>query len=90
MKRGHTERLYAFSVLGEIMERRKRIKMSTPQEVRRTLSRVANMVLNGELEAKEANAIMYACNSVLNAIRTDDQQAKLDELERLINQRGRK
>ena len=89
MKRGHTERLYAFSVSGEIMER-KRIKMSTPQEVRRTLSRVANMVLNGELEAKEANAIMYACNSVLNAIRTDDQQAKLDELERLINQRGRK
>lgn len=64
----------------------KRLKMSTPQEVRRAVSRVANMVLNGQIEAKNANAIMYAANVILGAIRTDDQQNKLDELERIIEE----
>ena len=66
------------------MERRKRLKLSTPQEVRRALSRVANMVLNNELDSKQANAIMYACNIILSCIRIDEQQKKIDELERLL------
>lgn len=66
------------------MAGRKRLKLSTPLEVRRALSRVANMVLNGEIEAKDANAIMYACNSVLSAIRVDEQERRLEELERII------
>lgn len=65
---------------------KKRLKMSTPAEVKRALSRVANMVLNGELEAKDANAIMYAANVILGAIRTDEQQRKLDELEQLVEE----
>lgn len=48
------------------------------------MNRVANMVLNGELEAKDANAIMYACNITLAAIRTDEQEKRLDELEQLL------
>lgn len=63
---------------------KKRLKMSTPAEVKRALSRVANMVLNGEMEAKDANAIMYAANVILGAIRVDEQQQRLDELEKLI------
>ena len=63
---------------------KKRWKMSTPAEVKRALSRVANMVLNGEMEAKDANAIMYAANVILGAIRVDEQQQRLDELEKLI------
>lgn len=63
---------------------KKRLKMSTALEVRRAVSRVANMVLNGELEAKDANAIMYAANVILGAIRTDEQQARIDELERVL------
>jgi hypothetical protein len=63
---------------------KKRLKLSTPSEVRRALARVANMVLNGEIEAKDANAIMYAANIILGAIRTDDQQKKLDELEQIL------
>lgn len=62
----------------------KRLKLSTPAEVRRALARVANMVLNKQIEAKDANAIMYACNIVLSAIRLDDQQKKIDELEQLL------
>ncbi len=66
---------------------RKRLKMSNAAEVRRALNRVANMVLNGEIEAKDANAIMYACNITLGAIRTIEQEQRLDELERIINER---
>lgn len=69
---------------------KKRLKMTTATQVRRALNRVANMVLNGEMEAKDANAIVYAANTALGAIRVDDQQAKLDELERMIEEMKRK
>lgn len=70
------------------MAGKKRLKMSTPADVRRALARVANMVLNGELEAKDANAILYACNIVLSAIRVDEQERRIDELERMVTERG--
>ena len=62
------------------------MKVSTPQEVRRTLARVMNMVANGEMDSKSANCIIAGCNAVLGAIRTDEQQKKIDELEKLINE----
>lgn len=61
--------------------------MSTPREVRASLSKIANAVYNGEIDPKRANAILYACNAILNAIRTDEQERKLDELERLVKER---
>lgn len=63
---------------------KKRLKMSSSGEVRRTVNRIANMLLNGEIDPKTANAILYGCNVCLGAIRVDDQQAKLDELESII------
>ena len=66
------------------MPRRKSIKLSTAQDTRRAITRIANMVLNDEIEPKAANTILYACNAVLGAIRVDEQQRKLDELERLV------
>ena len=63
---------------------KKRLKMSSSREVRRTVNRIANMLLNGEIDPKTANAILYGCNVCLGAIRVDDQQAKLDELESII------
>lgn len=59
--------------------------MGTPTEVRRTLTRVANMTANGEMDTKTANTIILACNAVLSAIRTDDQQKKIDQLEEILN-----
>ena len=53
--------------------------------MRRTLARVANMALNGKIDTKTANTVILACNAVLNAIRTDEQQKKIDELETLLN-----
>jgi len=61
------------------------IKLSTPVEVRRSLSKIANMLLRGEIAPQTANAIIYCCNIVLGAIRTDEQEKRLNELERLLD-----
>lgn len=53
------------------------------------MNRISNMMLNGELDAKTGNAIIYACNATLSAVRLDEQQAKLDELERLVKEMER-
>lgn len=66
------------------MPRRKTLKMSTPEEVRKAISRIANMVLNKEIEAKEANTLLYACNAALSAVRTDEYRRKVEELEALM------
>ena len=63
-----------------------RLKTKTPAEVRRTITRVMNMVINGEIDNKTANTIILGCNAVLSAIRTDEQQKKIDELEQILNQ----
>ncbi len=65
---------------------KKRLKMGTSREIRRTLNRINNMLLNGEIDAKTANALIYGCNAALGAIRVDEQQAKLDELEKLVRE----
>lgn len=62
----------------------RRLNLKNSQEVRRALNRVANMALNGEIDTKVANTIILACNAVLSAIRTDEQQKKIDELESIL------
>jgi hypothetical protein len=62
-----------------------RLRMRTTTEIKRTLARVANMALNGEIDTKTANTIILACNAILGAIRTDEQQKKIDELEVLLS-----
>lgn len=69
---------------------RKRLTLKTPQDVRKALSRVSNLLINGELDPKTANAIIYSCNSILQSIRIDEQEAKLMELETMIDEVTRK
>lgn len=65
---------------------KKRIKMSTAREARQAANRIANMLLNKEIDAKTANAILYAINVTLGSIRVDEQQRKLDELEQIVEE----
>lgn len=65
-----------------------RLRMRTPTEVRRTLARVANMALNGDIDNKTANTIILACNAVLSAIRTDEQRKRIDDLEMILEDVG--
>lgn len=69
------------------MARRKSLKLDTPQAVRKALSRVSNMVLNGEIDPKSANTLILACNSILSAIRIDEQEKKITEIEKLLNKK---
>lgn len=52
------------------------------------MNRINNMVLNGEIDSKTANALLYGCNVCLSAIRVDDQQTKIDELEKIVEEMG--
>ena len=63
-----------------------RLRTRTTTEINRTLARVANMALNGEIDTKVANTVILACNAILGAIKTDEQQKKIDELEELLNE----
>lgn len=62
-----------------------RLKTNTPTDIRRTLTRVMNMAANGQMDAKTANTIIVGCNAVLSSIRIDEQQRKIEELEKIIN-----
>lgn len=61
-------------------------RFSTPQQVRKSLSRINNMVANGEMDTKQANTIILACNTILGAIRLDEQQKQIEKLEELVNE----
>lgn len=54
------------------------------------MTRVANMVLRGELSPKEASAIVYAAQTILQSIRVDDQQKRIDELAATLEKLERK
>lgn len=69
------------------MSRRKTLKLSNPAEIRRAISRIANMVLNEEIDPKSANTLLYACNAALSAVRTDEYKRKVEELEALLLER---
>lgn len=62
-----------------------RLKTKTASEVRKTLTRVMNMVANGQMDNKTANTIILGCNAVLSSIRADEQQRKIEELEKILN-----
>lgn len=62
-----------------------RLRLSTPGDVRKTLAKITNMIVNDEMDIKKANTIIYSCNSILNSIRVDEQEKKIEELEEYIN-----
>ena len=44
-----------------------RLRFTDNREIRRSLNRVANMVVNGELDPQRASAIATLCNTMLKA-----------------------
>ena len=65
--------------------RKIRLRLSTPSEIRKTLARITNMIANNEIDTKKANTIIYSCNSILNSIRTDELEKQVQKLEEYIN-----
>ena len=63
-----------------------KLKLSTPKEVRKSLSTVANMVINDEIDTKKANAFVYICNAIISSIRIDEQQKEIEELKEIVEE----
>ena len=61
-----------------------RLKTSTPGECRKALSSVLNMTASGKMDPKVSNCCIYALNSILNALRMDEQERRLVALEKKI------
>lgn len=62
-----------------------RLKYDTPANIRKSITKVNNMVANGELDCKVANTIIVGCNAILGSIRVDEQEKKIKQLEELLN-----
>lgn len=62
-----------------------RLKTNTSADIRRTLARVMNMAANGQMDSKTANTIIAGCKAALSSIRIDEQQKKIEELEKILN-----
>lgn len=69
-----------------MMEQKKRLrlKLDNPNNIRKSLSKISNMVANGELPTGQANTIILACNAILGSIRADEQEKKIRELQELL------
>lgn len=71
------ERIKAQQMANAIKNRggkRIRLRWSTPAECRRSLAKVNNMVVNGELDAKSANSIYFSANLILEALKIENGQ----------------
>lgn len=64
--------------------KRLRLKYDTPTNIRKSITKINNMVANGELDCKVANTIIVGCNAILGSIRVDDQEKKIRELGALL------
>lgn len=60
------------------------LKWDTPKDVRKSLAKVNNMVLNDKIDCKKANTVAYVANQILGSIRMDEQEQKIKKLEELI------
>ena len=49
-----------------------RLKLDTRTNIKRALTRVSNMVLNGQIDSKVANTIILACNAMLSVLKQED------------------
>lgn len=71
---------------GEYRMAKRNLKLDTPDNIRKALAKVANMTYKGEIDTKTANSITATCNVILSGIRVDDQEKKIAELERILNE----
>lgn len=67
----------------------KRLRLSTPREVRRYIANLMKRVENSEIEESKARLLNNLAESILKSIRTDEIEKKLVEIEELINERNK-
>ena len=63
-----------------------KLKFSNTKEIKYSLSKVANMVVNGELKHYDASCIATICNSILKAEKQLETEKQIEELKELVEQ----
>ncbi|WP_347059097.1 hypothetical protein [Intestinibacter bartlettii] len=63
-----------------------RLRFTDNREIRRSLNRVANMVVNGELDPQRASAIATLCNTMLKAEKQLEYEKQLEELLSIVEE----
>ena len=63
-----------------------KLKFSNSKEIKRSLSKVANLVVNGKLKHYDASCIATICNSILKAEKQLETEKQIEELKELIEQ----
>ena len=67
-------------------KRKMKLKTSTAKEVRVTLSKLVNLVANGDMDVKTANSIAYLTSYILQSIRVDEQEKQIEELKKILEE----
>jgi len=49
-----------------------KFRMNKPEDVRRTLQKVSEMVVDGSIDTKQANCVIYACQTALTVMKTEE------------------
>lgn len=60
-------------------------RLKNPVDVRRFLQRVINETYEGKLDTKVANSIYNGCNVLLSSFRTDEQEKRLADIEKMLS-----
>lgn len=61
-----------------------KLKFHNSKAIRQSLSKVANMVVNGKIDAQRASSISTLCNSMLKAQKQLETEQEIYELKELI------
>ena len=63
-----------------------KLKFSTPSEMKRSLSKIANMILNGELKHYDARAISAICETMIRISEKMERDKEFQELLDVVDQ----
>ncbi len=63
----------------------RRLRFSNATEIRKSLAKVANWTLNGEVDVKVANAITLSANAMINAIKTCEMEDEIAEIRGMLD-----
>ena len=63
-----------------------KLKFSNNKEIKRSLSKVANLVVNGKLKHYDASAIATICNTILKAEKQLETEKQIEELKEILEQ----
>ena len=70
--------------------RKRKFKFDTAEDIRRTITTINNLVLNGEIEVSKAHYIIQSSHALLKAldlehkIKLSDLEQKMDKIEEIL------